>query len=208
MNNLADLRLEQLPPGQAQVLLAGIVVLGLVYCFFGYPLLRFLLSLTGFLIAGTVAAVLAGWVSQGNLLAMGVSALLGGLCGAMALAFLYRAGVFLLGFVCAMLLGFSLFFSHDASYGPVFTIFAGIIGGTLALFVERPVMKLATAAIGGWMVAAAGLLLLASRGAVDPQLKEQLTPNATMILVGVWFALTLFGGAFQFSMGRKKQGGK
>lgn len=208
MNNLADLRLDQLPPGQAQVLLAGLVLLGLVYCFFGYPLLRFLLALTGFLIAGAVAAVLAGWLSHGNLLAMLAALMLGGLCGAMALAFLYRAGVFLLGFVCAMLLGFSLFFSHDASYGPVFTVFAGLLGGTIALFVERPVMKLATAGIGGWLAAAAGMLLVAQRGMTATTLKEQLTPHASMILLGVWFFLTLFGGAFQFSMGRGKKSGK
>jgi hypothetical protein len=208
VNNLTDLRLDQLPPGQAQVLLGGVVLLGLVYCFFGYPLLRFLLALTGFLIAGAVAAALAGWLSHGNVLAMAGGLLLGGLCGAMALAFLYRAGVFLLGFVCAMLLAFSMFFSHDASYGPVFTIFAGLFGGTLALFVERPVMKLATAGIGGWLAAVAGMLLVVGRGAGDPALKEQLTPNATLILLGVWFFLTLFGAAFQFSMGRGKKGGK
>jgi hypothetical protein len=202
VKQLTELRLDQLPPQQAQFALVLLLALGLVYCFAGYPMLRVLLGLTGFLIAGAVAAALAGWLSQGNLLFMGGALLFGGICGAMALSFLYRAGVFLLGFLGALLLGFNLFFQHDAAYGPVFTIVAGLIGGILALFLEKPVMKFATAAIGGWMTTVSGMLLLASRGVIDKALQEKISPNATWVLIGVWALLTLFGAAFQFSMGK------
>lgn len=208
MSDLSQLRLEELSAAQAQVLLGGLAVFGVVYCFLGYPILRVLLGLTGFLIAGAVAAVLAGALSQGNVLAMAGALFLGGACGAMALVFLYRAGVFLVGFLGATLLGFALFFGHDASYGPVFTIFFGLAGGVLALLLERPVMKLATAAIGGWICAAAGMLLLVSLGLLDPSLKQRLTPHATAVLLGAWLGLTLFGAAFQFSLDRGKNTGK
>ena len=119
LNQLMQFRLEQLPPDQAQVVLVFLLLVGIVYCFVGYAILRFVLALTGFLIAGTAAAVLGGWFSQGNLLAMAASILFGGACGAMALTFLYRAGVFIVGFLGALLLAFSLLFEGDAAIAPV-----------------------------------------------------------------------------------------
>ena len=109
VDKLTDIRLDQLPPQQAQFALVFLLVLGLIYCFVGYSILRFVLALTGFAVAGTVAALLGGWFSQGNLIAMGAGFVLGGICGAMALSFLYRAGVFLVGFAAALILGFTFF---------------------------------------------------------------------------------------------------
>lgn len=208
MDKLTDIRLEQLPPQQAQFLLVFLLVLGLIYCFLGYAILRFVLALTGFVIAGAMAAMLAGWFSQGNLLAMGGGLLLGGICGAMALSFLYRAGVFLVGFAAALILGLTLFFGRDASYGPVMTLACGLLGGVMALLLERPVMKLATAAIGGWLTSVSALLLLVNFGVVDKAVKQQISPHASWVLLGSWAFLTLFGGAFQFSMGRWRKGAK
>jgi len=205
VDKLADISLDQLPPQQAQFALVFLLVLGLIYCFVGYPILRFVLALTGFVIAGTVAALLGGWFSQGNLFAMGAGLILGGICGAMALAFLYRAGVFLVGFAAALIMGLTLFFGHDASYGPVMTVGCALLGGVMALLLERPVMKLATAAIGGWLTSVAGLLLLVNGGVVDKAVQQQLSPHATWIMLGSWFFLTLFGAAFQFSMGSRRK---
>ena len=208
MDKLTDIRLDQLPPQQAQFALVFLLVLGLIYCFVGYSILRFVLALTGFAVAGTVAALLGGWFSQGNLIAMGAGFVLGGICGAMALSFLYRAGVFLVGFAAALILGFTFFFGHDASYGPVLTVGCALLGGVMALLLERPVMKLATAAIGGWLTSVAGLLLLVNGGVVDKAAQQQLSPHATWILMGSWLFLTLFGAAFQFSKGRMRKGMK
>lgn len=208
LNQITQFRLEQLPPEQAQVVLVFLLLVGIVYCFVGYAILRFVLALTGFLIAGTAAAVLGGWFSQGNLLAMAASALFGGACGAMALSFLYRAGVFIVGCLGALLLAFSLLFEGDASFAPVLVVVFGLVGGILALFLERPVMKLATAAIGGFLTSVSGLFLLVNNGVIDKALQERLSPHATLALAGAWMALTIFGAAFQFSQGKpaKKKG--
>lgn len=201
VNTVLDFRLDQLPPGQTQVVLALFFFVGLVYCFLGYAILRFLLALTGFIIAGLTATALGGWLSHGNLLVMAACLLLGGACGAMALAFLYHAGVFLLGFIGALLFGFALLFEKDAAYGPIMVLIFAFFGGFLALFVEKPVMKLATAAIGGWLTTAASLLFLASAGFVDKGLQQRITPNAAWVMIIAWVFMTLFGAAFQFSRG-------
>lgn len=201
-------RLEQLPPDQAQVVLVFLLLVGIVYCFVGYAILRFVLALTGFLIAGAAAAVLGGWFSHGNLLAMAASILFGGACGAMALTFLYRAGVFIVGFLGALLIAFSLLFEGDAAIAPVLVVVLGFVGGILALFLERPVMKLATAAIGGFLTCVSTLFLLVNHGMLDKALQERLSPHATLSLLGAWIGLTIFGAAFQFSQGKpiKKKG--
>lgn len=208
VEQITQLRLDQVPPQQATAALIFMLAVGLVYCFAGYSLLRFIFGLTGFLIAGTTAAVLGGWLSHGNLLAMGGALLFGGICGAMALVFLYRLGVFLIGFISGMLFGFAFFFESDASFGPVMALVAAFVGGFVALFLERPVMKLATAAIGGWLCAVAGLFLCINQGVVDKALQQTLTPHATWILLGVWVFLTLLGATFQFSVGNPLQKNK
>lgn len=206
VDKITDIRLEQLSPEQAQFVLVFLLIVGLIYCFLGYSILRFVLALTGFVVAGAVAAILGGWFSQGNLLIMGAALLFGGLCGAMALSFLYRAGVFLVGFGAALILGLTFFFGHDASYGPVMTVACGLFGGVMALLLERPVMKLATAAIGGWLTSVSGLLLLLNVGLLDGVAQPKDSPQTTWMLLGAWAFLTLFGGAFQFSMGRWRKG--
>jgi len=207
MRELFTLRLDQVPPEHANVLLAALVGVGLVYCFLGYPIFRFVLGLTGFLIAGGTAAAIIGWFSQGHMLAMVGAGLFGGICGAMALVFLYRAGVFLIGLLGTALLLVATMVDNPQAWGPLVIVVLGLLGGAMALILERPVMKLATAAIGGWVTAVSGMFLLVHHGTLDKGLKEQLTPHATILLVCAWGALTLFGAVFQFTLkSRKGQG--
>ena len=181
------------------VALLLVAALGAVYCFVGYRALRLVLGLLGFLLAGPVAALIVGVISGGHGPAAGVAFLIGGLCGAMALAFLYKSGVFLLG----MLGGAALAASAMPEPGEVWHIAAvlgaGLAGGLLAVAIERPVLRLATAALGALLMTHAAHALYAG-GDLDSPARIASQP----VLIALWAALALTGLLVQFSGGKRK----
>jgi hypothetical protein len=191
--------------GSQEVLLLGAIACGMLYCFLGYRLFRFVLGLTGFILAGAVAALLVGWISFANPLAVLIALLIGGICGAMALFFLYRAGVFCLGGLAALLLAYSALHESQASWAPWAIVGLAALGGLLALLLERPAMTLATAALGAWLAAYAVATLLAGGGAA-PSLGEG-SSGLGLEWWGLagWVVLTLLGALFQFRAGRRRQ---
>ena len=108
MEAMFNTRLEDIPPDQALLVLVVLAAVGVLYCFLGYRLLKFVLGLTGFVLAGSTAAVVVGFLSYGNLIGMGIGLLFGGICGAMALFFLYKAGVFCLGVLGSTLVAYNV----------------------------------------------------------------------------------------------------
>lgn len=164
MEALLTTRLEDVPPEQARLVLVGLVVAGGLYCFLGYRILKFILGLTGFLLAGSAAASLVGFLSYGNLIGMGIALLVGGICGAMALFFLYKTGIFCLGTVGAALVAYAVFQDRPEAWALWAVVGLGLSGGFLALLIERPVMALATAAIGSMLLTQAALVLARDQG--------------------------------------------
>ena len=108
MEEILAWRLEDVPQEQVMLVVAGMAGVGFLYCFLGYRLTKLILGLTGFLLAGSAAAVIVGFLSYGHLIGMGVALCVGGLCGAMALFFLYRTGIFCLGMLGAAVAAYSL----------------------------------------------------------------------------------------------------
>ena len=149
---MESIAINELTPSQINGLVAGAISVGTLYCFLGYRTLKILIALTGFFIAGMTAATLAGLVSEGEIGVMGLSGLIGGLFGAMALAFLYRTGIFLIGVLGASLTANNLFSAQPESWVPLAIIGVGLLGGLVALLIERPVITLSSAVIGAWVV--------------------------------------------------------
>jgi len=132
------------------------IAVGLLYCFLGYRMLKFILGLTGFIIAGSVAVVIVGWITEGHAISMLVAALIGGASGAFALFFLFRVGVFSIGLLGAVLVANNLLGDKPDSWTPLAILGSGLGGGLIALVLERPVISLATAAIGAFMIVSGG----------------------------------------------------
>ena len=78
MESFTNLDLSGLSTQELNATVALAVAAGTLYCFLGYRTLRFVLAMTGFLLAGMVAGMLAGWITQGHLISMGIAAALVG----------------------------------------------------------------------------------------------------------------------------------
>lgn len=209
MEEILTWRLEDVPPEQFMLVVAAMAGVGVVYCFFGYRLIKLVLGLTGFLLAGSAAAVIVGFLSYGNLIGMGVALCIGGLCGAMALFFLYRTGIFCLGMLGAAVAAYSVLQGREEPWILWAVAGIGLVGGLLAILVERPVMKLATAAIGAMLMTQAGLALARAQGLLDgtPDAAQTSAPLPYLgwVVLATWVMLTLIGASAQFGFGGKKK---
>ncbi len=192
-------RVDELPINEAGLSWGVLLAAGLLYCFLGYRLFRLVLGLTGFLVAGGVAAGLAGWASQGNVVAMAVAGVLGGLCGAVALSFLYRVGVFFVGFLGVLLVAYTVLQGIETPWRPWIVVGLAVLGGLLALWIERPVMTMATAVIGAWLASWSSYFLLLQTRLADRVSDPEFAARAVWAVWGGFAVLTALGAAFQFS---------
>lgn len=170
-----------------------LLIIGLINCFFGYRAFSVVLVIWGFLIGYALGISLTGNSLPTTQLVVGF---FGGLVGAWIFARLYKAGVFIAG----ALLGFLIvaIIANLLGYAP-FTWFNGIgllIGGLLALNLQRLIIIAATAFAGGWSLVQAYLFFVG--GAVDPEILAAQSPAAlgdplaTSALV-IWIVLALLG---------------
>lgn len=197
--DVSDLTTQQL-----NGLIATAVAIGTLYCFLGYRTLRFVLGLTGFLMAGGVAATLVNWISQGNQLAVLIALFIGGMCGAFALYFLYRTGVFLLGLMGTALIAHNVLSAQPDTWIPVAVIGVAILGGLVALLLERPVILLTTAALGAWMVVSGVAYFIVGSGELEGLTKVFESEEQRMIILASWAILAVAGALSQVATTKKK----
>lgn len=187
---------------QDVALLAALVV-GVLYCFLGYRLIKLLIALTGFGLAALPAAMLAAWVSQGNPIAAAIAGVIGGIAGAVFMFFIYRAGIFCLGLLGAALIAHHLLTATALSWAPWAVLGLGVVGGLLALLIERPVITVATAALGAWILLVTAALLLMRSDVAESSTVQELTSHASLTILAVWTVLTIAGTTAQFATYRK-----
>lgn len=190
---------EDLPITASNGAVALAIAIGTLYCFLGYRTLRLVIVLTGFLLAGAVAAGLAAWLSKGNMVAVAITAALGGICGAVALGFLMRSGIFLLGMLGVLVIAMHLTGGRQESYIPWVVLAAGIVGGFLALLLRRTIVILATAAIGAWLVVSGILFFLAGPGSLAEPNETVLAIREGWAGVACWAVVAFAGAMAQFA---------
>ena len=200
----SPLDLSDLTTQQINGLIAAAVAIGTLYCFLGYRTLRFVLGLTGFLMAGGVAATLVNWISQGNQLAALIGLFIGGMCGAFALYFLYRTGVFLLGLMGTALITHTVLSAQPDTWIPFAVLGLAVVGGLLALLLERPVILLATAALGAWMVVSGVTYFIVGSSELEELTKLFESEDQRMIVVASWAVLAVAGAISQVATTKKK----
>lgn len=133
--------------------------LGLVVCFLGYRLLRPTMFVCGFLAGALAVGTLIeknfadeSWEPTG----VWVGFVLGGFVSGVLVVMIYTAGIFLIGCVAGVLLAIALNTSFAYKIYPsepllvlvVLMIILGLLGGMLALKLERPIIIVATSLVG------------------------------------------------------------
>jgi hypothetical protein len=187
------------------MMLAGAVtcLLGAVCCFSGYRLLRFLLAVLGFLVGMLVTSAigfalfeLQDWLSL-------IVGLIGGVAGALLSLFLYTVGIFLLGCVAGISLT-SILAPHLPADPAVLSIVLAILGGVLALLLQKVLLIGVTAVVGAWvMLVGLGMAI----GRFDPQLWYE-TPSLALVDLNwfliPWLILFVLGVATQMRRGKRE----
>ncbi|DAZ94862.1 TPA: hypothetical protein N0F65_008164 [Lagenidium giganteum] len=135
------------------------IVGGAIVCFFGYKLLRPAMFVCGFVVGGIFIASLIETAFKNKswlYTASWVGFVVGGLIVGCLVVSIYNAGIFIAGAAAGVLLAFVINTSVGHKIYPsnptlvlvILAVVLGIIGGILAIKIERPVLIIATSLVG------------------------------------------------------------
>jgi hypothetical protein len=148
----------QLPA--AVLLIAG----GLVSCFFGYRLFKFVLAIFGFILGALAASSVFPFDSA---TAMVLTAIAGGVVGALLLLAAYFVGVALVGAGLGALIANLLWTQIEGDPHPFVVVLFSVAGALLATWLQRYVIILGTAFAGAWTILVGALALLGDKTALN-----------------------------------------
>jgi len=129
-------------------IMAGLVVLGLFFCFFGYRIFRILLVFAGAIIGAGGAIAAANHLWPQMIPAAIIAGIVGGLVGGILMIVAYYVGVFLAGASFAASIATVLTGATSQNPQLVAIIPAAIVGGILALVLQKLIIILATSFMG------------------------------------------------------------
>lgn len=201
----APQQLANLPPLTENGSVAIAIFIGTLYCFLGYRTLKFVICMTGFLLAGGMATALGAYFAHGNPWITIFCGAIGGLCGAAALLFLFKLGLFMLGLFATALAAHIFLLGRPEPWILIAVLGAGVAGGLLAVVLEKFIVILATAAIGAWFtVCGLGYFLVGPKFLDIMQEPLELGRDRTVV-AGCWATLAVAGVLAQFATNRVKR---
>lgn len=140
-----------------------LIVGGLVACFVGYRLFKFVLGIFGFILGALAASSIWG---ASDTTYMVITALLGGIVGSLLLLAAYFIGVALVGAGLGALCANLIWTQIEGDPHPFVIVLFSVAGALLATWLQRYVIILATAFGGAWTVLVGGLALMGDRTAM------------------------------------------
>lgn len=172
---------------------------GLVECFFGYRILRFLLGVIGFLIGAVLAGGLGFELSGGSELVSIVAGIAGGFAAALLIYLLYFVGVFAVGSALGLLIASFVLGLTGVNPVPWILAASGAAAGILSVLFRKPMIILATS-FGGSCAAVTGIsyLLSGDFNPLDPGFMYTLGEDQLYRMAIIWFALGVFGFVVQY----------
>lgn len=196
-----------------------LVVGGLVACFLGYRLFRYVLGLFGFILGALAASSLFGATETWQMVAAAVA---GGLVGTVLLLAAYFVGVALIGAGMGALAVNLIWTQIEGDPHPFMVVLFSVAGALAATWLQRYVIILGTAFGGAWTLIVGGLALLGDQAPLEQAAAGQVwiaypldpAPGAPWV-PWVWLALGLAGTAVQMfvtggdsgRVGRKRKKG-
>lgn len=181
--------------------MAAAAVVGLIECFFGYRILRFLLGVIGFVIGAVIAGSLGFELSGGSELIAIIAGIAGGCVGAYIMYLLYIVGVFVIGAALGFMVVSFIFGLMNENPVPWMVITSSAAGGILAVLFQRPMIVIATS-FGGSYAAVTGIsyLLMRNFNPLEPGFLNTLGEDQLYRMAIIWFALGVFGFVVQYMM--------
>jgi hypothetical protein len=191
----------------AVALMAG----GAVTCFAGYRLFRFVLGAYGFILGVLVGSSMVGAAAHTWVIV--VSAIVGGVAGALILVVGYFVAVALVGAGTAALLLNAIWTPLRGEPHWALVVVTAAVGAFLALRFQRYVIVAATAFGGAWTALAGLAALTAGKGAKAASAATDIwvvypgaAATSTPWVYVAWIVIGLVGMYVQFhSGGRKKK---
>jgi len=180
---------------------------GLLICFFGYKIFRIVLAILGFIIGASFIAGVGFTLTDGNeILVILIAGIAGGLVAAVILLFLYSAGVFLLGalFGISVFSGILMLINIDTS--PLLYIMPAILGGIIALLLQKFMIILITSFAGAWIAVIGTLYVLNSNfNPFTPEFTNNISEIDTYRILLSLIALGGLGFVVQYIIFPKKK---
>jgi len=180
----------------------GAIAWGLLDCFFGYRVFKITLAVVG----GLLGLLLAQAASTALRFGAGTEVIVmivGGLLGASVAFLLYKGAVFVAGFGFGATLGVLLLTHYNDMVALMSGVVLGIVGGFLAVKLQRVLIILSTALLGSFRTI---LAIAYFTGKVDwiyyyqqPQQMPALIDNNAWMLPSV-LGLAVVGAIAQFEM--------
>lgn len=196
--------------GEAAILIALVsIAFGLLNCFFGYRIFRFVLGVYGFFLGALGGFALVVTVAPGQTLWLLLGAVVGGLLGAVLMAIFYFVGVFFIGALVGALLTDVVALSFGVDPPLLVLIVVALVAGIAALLFQRFGVVLATALGGAW-IAVGGVFSLASGQGLNPrqvfaQVSEHRAGLALWLVLALWLALAVAGTVVQLRTTTEKE---
>ncbi len=145
-------------PAAYQVPAAAVLILGgLVACFVGYRLFKFVLGIFGFIIGALAASSIWG---AGDTTYMVISAILGGIVGSLLLLAAYFVGVALVGAGLGALVANLIWTQIEGDPHPFVVVMFSVGGALIATWLQRYVIILGTAFGGAWTIVVGALAMM------------------------------------------------
>jgi hypothetical protein len=144
----------------AGVLLAG----GLVACFFGYRLFKFVLAIFGFIVGALAASSIWGASATTYMV---IAAIVGGIAGSLLLLAAYFVGVALIGAALGALVAYLIWTQIEGDPHPFVVVLFSVAGALLATWLQRYVIILATAFGGAWTILLGALAVTGDQTAMN-----------------------------------------
>lgn len=189
-------------PAAYQLPAAGVLILGgVVACFFGYRLFKFVLGIFGFIIGALAASSIWG---ASDTTYMVIAAIVGGFAGALLLLAAYFVGVALVGAGLGALLANLIWTQIEGDPHPFVVVLFSVAGALLATWLQRYVIILGTAFGGAWTIVVGILAMMGDQTAMtaaaagDIWVAYPMNPAPGQPWVPyAWIALGLFGTLVQ-----------
>ncbi len=144
----------------AVILLVG----GVVACFLGYRLFKFVLAIFGFIIGALAASSIFG---QGDTTYMVLAAIGGGIAGGLLLLAAYFVGVALIGAGLGALIANLIWTQIEGDPHPFVVVLFSVAGALLATWLQRYVIILGTAFGGAWTLIVGALAIMGDKTAMN-----------------------------------------